>query len=455
MHMLDSEYDDSFTRVLQHWINDNELCQIRMKLSEGGCGLRSTRVSNVAGYLSSLCAAITHLNKHFNAQQLQHSSAAHTFQATTDTLQKEYQLPLSALVYECGVNATGLLPGNDGNDGDAVRDPSQRLQCLWQLGHDDIPKHMQRRVTTAIEKREKRSLLSRLAHNDDMRIRLLSASVKGANVWQTALPTEPALVMPGDNVAYAMKHLLGREVHSQLLNGTLRCACDKAFEEGDQRAAHGHFLRCQRYTGSTVTARHDKLKAVIARLAKEHLGAYVCLEPNGFKQPNMQLQCEDDNSEVDDDAVAPHHRRHADILIMDSHGQDEYVDVSVTEPTACSNRAKADVYRVARVSMKAVSERKHNKYGAMCRAHALHMCAAVFESYGAPSAESMQLLKRIARGSLLTAPSTALFTALLQCSVAIQNGNAVISRNGWTECRLQALGSLPAEHAALEGMAAA
>lgn len=63
----------------------------------------------------------------------------------------------------------------------------------------------------------------------------------------------------------------------------------------------------------------------------------------------------------------------------------------------------------------------------------------------------MQLLKRIARGSLLSAPSSALFTALLRCSVAIANGNAVINRNGWMDCRLQALRSLPAEHAALGG----
>ena len=99
--------------------------------------------------------------------------------------------------------------------------------------------------------------------------------------------------------------------------------------------------------------------------------------------------------------------------------------------------------------------RKHIKYDVMCRAHGLRMCAAVFESYGAASAESVQLLKRIALGSLLTSPSTALFTALLHCSVAIQNGNAVINRTGWLNCRLQALQLAPAEHTGFGLMAAA
>ena len=172
-------------------MSEQQLFQIRAKISDGGVGLRSQLQFLQVAYLSSLLPAFKYIKK-----------------AIPDN---KYEMASTWMLWDVGmcfgqIKEQGFTTQQWAEYG-VASDAIHEVNIFDCHVNDRI--YLQNIITTAIEKKELKKFVSRLPSDSEMRIRLLSASCKGAGLWQVVIPSESSLQMSDNAFRSSMKLLLG------------------------------------------------------------------------------------------------------------------------------------------------------------------------------------------------------------------------------------------------------
>ena len=434
LNELEGGQQDIFENVqldYQNILNEDELTQCYMRISDGGIGMRNISDECDIAYIASLMNAIPNIRAlhTINEDDIQMCSTNIKLMEEVQFLKRKYN--------NCTDKINDVIEGG--------------IQNIWTIEPENVPKNIQKQLNNIIHECKREELLNRLDEENETRIRIMSASNPNAGLWLTAIPTaeNTELRMKGDNICYSIKHLLGKSPTEDLIDGMHYCKCGHKFEQEDVKDAHKHFHTCIKFTGNTIKARHDCIKHTIGKHISIESGAYVQYEPNQYKADNIDdnneekerrnssMSMEEEQNYTENELLeeCADSNRHGDIVIINDRGIG-YVDVSCTEPTSKTNLKIRNIYTEKRVSMRARIKKKREYYRAICKAHGMNMYTAVFETYGSCNDDVIMLLNTFANSSSEQEKQLFVQSALRKISVALQNGNANIARTGVMESRI-------------------
>ena len=249
-----------------------------------------------------------------------------------------------------------------------------------------------------------------------MRIRLLSASCKGAGLWQTVIPSEQSLQMSDTAFRSSMKLLLGIVTDEALLNGSCICGA----QMNDCNSAHFHSCR---KLADAVRKRHDSVKNTLALFVKECSSS----SPTSiFIEPKSKLFVDPNNVNS---------RERADLVLV-NRSMSVMVDVTVTNPTGSTHReiSNGRIYDQPLVSVERVVSEKWDRHYGRASAMGLKLCIPALEIYGAMNPATVMLIRNVARSAEFNASvkevKDIVYKGMSLISIALQNGNSIVAEQG-------------------------
>ena len=141
-------------------------------------------------------------------------------------------------------------------------------QFFLDFGNKGCRRGAQRLIMAVIYKARSAALLAAFPRNSADRARLTAATAPFSGSWLTTPPIDPLFYLANAHFALATRLRLGITLFEKIK----RCVCGATILDSPL-----HFLSC-RFLNAGRIARHDKLVAVIARVARLS-GVSVTLEP--------------------------------------------------------------------------------------------------------------------------------------------------------------------------------
>ena len=247
-----------------------------------------------------------------------------------------------------------------------------------------------------------------------MRARLLSASGKGASLWQTVIPTEKLLIVTDDNYRFEMRTLLGR-MPTEKLNNHI-CLCGQVLKD----TTHSHFQDCKKHNGAKI-ARHDRIRDTLVTFTKECSDGgtrYIEVEPK---------------ANIYRDSNKPNSHERADIVLI-NRDISAMIDVTIVDPTNVTNLRLPSIGTKRLVSLEHAVHDKIAKHNGRAQEMGLKLCVFMMESCGSIHPAGMKLLKNTARQADYNATNSEVGSLVLRgmslISVALHNGTGRISDMG-------------------------
>ena len=395
-------------------LSEAQKLQIGMNIADGGIGLRPTLAIVHAAYVSALLPLLPHLQEILPpAQYLHNQSAVHLdlTSSITELLQQ-------------GVSAESLS-SLVGFAVDADRD--RTIPFLWRSANDKMladgsaatkrAVKIQAQLSKTIMRAEKDKLLTDTPEDDPLRVRLCSASQKGAGLWQVTLPTEAAFRIEDEQYRYAMCYLLGRPPSESLLNQ--QCLCGARLNE----VTHSHFHDCNYLRDYPTGKRHNLVRDALVQFMRE------CNNQTGFSA----IEVEPKAANYRDPDKQPNCQERADIVIVNN-SLSAMIDVSIVDPSADGCRTVAGIYQTPMVSLRSRYTQKWRHHLGRAQAAHLKLIPFLLEAYGAMHGEAQKLLSRVAQAADYHASAQEVAQLTLRghtlLSVALQRGNGLIAAIG-------------------------
>ena len=408
---FDEAVRESFAAIMEIPTGETPLTaqeqfQIGLKVSKGGVGLRSMVLVLYAAYFSSVVPVLSHLKKLFPARK--HDLAHSPIQS--DLLDCMRELKQQGVTDEEMMKlGVATSPISD------TTDTAQAMMQLWDGNAENASTAgLQRKLTHWIEDKLYDDFMSSVPEDDPMRIRLLSASGKGASLWQTVIPTEKLLIVTDENYRFEMRTLLGRMATEKLNNH--ECLCGQILKD----TTHSHFQDCKKLNGAKI-ARHDRVRDTLVTFMKECSDGgtgYIEVEPkaNVYRDPNK-----------------PNSRERADIVLV-NRNISAMIDVTIVDPTNVTNSRLPSIGTKRLASLEHAVHGKIAKHNDRAEEMGLKLCVFAMESYGSIHPAGIKLLKNVARYADYNATKSEVGNLLLRgmslLSVALHNGNGRISDMG-------------------------
>jgi hypothetical protein len=194
-----------------------------------------------------------------------------------------------------------------------------------------------------------------------------------------------------------------------------------------------HLHSCLQENGRSVTSRHNRIAALLTRLAKS-VGFHVEREPHFDARLQMSADADPSTGHRTLGVTQPGER--GDLLLTRG-DQQILIDVSVTRPTSTTYLSTNPlVTSKPLIAASIVEQRKHATYDMECRLQGWKFTPFVMETYGGFGREARTLLETIASSAdeygEYRSPQQFLTHAYTAFSVALQIGNADLSRSGAT-----------------------
>ena len=254
------------------------------------------------------------------------------------------------------------------------------------------------------------------------------------STWLTTPPLsgQPGYVMKCDEFLLAVRHRLGILPFDSLRNELCINCASRNNDTPELLVDPDHVHSCVIQRGRGVKRRHDRVKMVLAGLARE-CGYLVEVEPRFPKRlhtTQSQSYCQFTAS----DAIAGD--IHGDLLLM-RHSTHELIDVTIVRPTTLTllqhGGTSTGSHMEPLVASHQAEQRKHQMYDAECARHGWKLIPFVMESYGALGQQSSHLLARMSSHHPTLSPHEFMIHAHRLLSVALQCGNADLTARGTAE----------------------
>jgi hypothetical protein len=419
---FDKQVRTTFENIIRLDINkvplsEAQKLQIGMNIADGGVGLRPTLTIVHAAYVSALLSLLPHLQEILPPTQYLHNLSV---------VHRDLASSINELIQQ-GVSAESLS-SLAGFAVDADRDHS--LPALWRSANDETladgssatkrAVKIQAQLSKTIMRTAKEQFLASVPEDDPLRVRLNSASQKGAGLWQVTLPTESAFRIEDDQYRYAMCYLLGRPPSESLLNR--QCLCGARLNE----VTHSHFHDCNYLRDYPTGKRHNLVRDALVQFMRE------CNNQTGFSA----IEVEPKAANYRDPGKQPSCQERADIVIVNN-SLSAMIDVSIVDPSADGCRTVPGIYQTPLVSLRSRYAQKMRHHQGRAQAAHLKMVPFLMEAYGAMHPSAEKLVSQVARAADYQASAQEVAQLTLRgytlLSIALQRGNGLIAAIG-TKC---------------------
>ncbi len=375
--------------------------QIRLPISKGGMGLHSFVSLSPAAFVASAAQARPELSRILLTRYSRESGVA---SAAQECFMAPVNHALRLLQHNLPHTERPILPHPDRAD-------------TWT----DLPNQqfLQRRLTKQLQVGTAHRLHAASDVSDCARV--LSASQHAASAWLALVPSEPELHLATSTFQFAVRHRLGLPPANLADMPSVDCFCGEADFKDDP----SHLHACPLLRRTAVNARHNGIVQALASLARNELGLHVSIEPSWY------------------DAKGGQDRPDA---VITTHARSWLVDVSVVHSSAASYLSRFHTHLRPRAAAAQREKEKHGKYDGMADANGpgMTMVPFVLESFGAVGEEASAFIHTLAH---LSGDAAAFTRHAFDClSVALQRGNARISKEGLVRIRAGAARRNPLLH---------